>query len=1666
MHMRDVHHPHECAISSLLGELCFLVKEASVNLLHRFMIKAVGLIMLLAGSIFVIQPGSVAYADTVITVTDMNDFPGTNGLCALREAIDNANSDSDTTSGDCSAGSGTDTIVFSTSGSILLGAPLPAITSSMVIDGTGYTIIIDGRNNHRVFEVQTGGSLTLNLVTVLNGYQVSNNGGGIYNNGTLSISNSIVSNSHAVYGGGVYNDSAGTATVANNSVINGNSALRGGGVYNQGNLLVDASTISNNTVPDCGGGIWNSGTLVIQNASTIGSGNTAGFGGGVYNSGSLTVTSSTVINNTANVNLGGGIFNDTGGVAAVTGATIQGNHSYSGGGIYNNGTMTVQGASQIYSNLVNYDGAGIYNYKDGTLTIDGSTVAYNQGTYGGGIFNGGTMNIQNATSIVNNLANLYGGGIHNGGGYESLNGTLNIENSNIENNQTSYIGGGILNASGSITITKSTLLSNSALSSGGGIYNGGSATISNSTFFENFGNSGTGGIDNQNTLLITNSTFVENNGIVDNLSNAGSATLRNSILFTQSGTNCSGTITDGGNNLAWDDTTCPGLHADPRITVLGDHGGPTKTIGLIWGGPGIDAANDAYCPATDQRGIARPQGSHCDIGAYERSGALLVVNTLSDADVNSDGKCSLREAIIAAQTDADHNECAGTGYRDDTITFSVSGTIALQSALPDIIPGYGDLGIDGSGQNIVFSGDSDGDGSGNVRVFRVMTNATFGLSGLTLTKGNASNGGAILNSAKLNLTNVTVSESTATYGGAIYNDGGDLAIRTSTIRDSTAYQGGGIYHNGTSLFISSSSVSGNTAADLGGGIYAEYSMNIIDSVINTNIANNGGGIYGLFYTIIDNSTVSANIATTSGGGIYNAYWVILLNNSIIGGANAGNSATDGGGIYNTKTISVVTGTISHNTAANNGGGIYLAHTIFDDPSTLNPAIISNNTANNYGGGIYTAGSLVIANGSLIGGAGAGNSAGLGGGVYVAPLGNVGIQASTISANSAVSGAGIYNTATVNITNRSTIGGSGAGNIASEYGGGIYNMSSTTVDASTVSANSAIGGGGLYNFGTLTIQNGSSIGKAGAGNTANYGGGIYNTNGSLVVDFSKIRANNALYNGGGIFNDSTLTIQHYSDIGWLGAGNSAALGGGIYNSANGIISMENGMFLYNIASGNGDAVYNDSATFNAVSVILSCIVENDDIAIYNNQTAFQQATKNWWGHASGPGGAGGGLGDTVGANVDFDDFLFTPILGCPNKTVYDPPVITEGISSTVIMDEDSSPIAFDLTLHATDLDPLDVLNWNLTSAAQHGIAAVSGSGTSRLVNYTPDTDYFGSDNFVVLVSDGTWLDTITVYVSILAANDPPSSITLSSTSVPGNMLVGTLVGRMTSTDVDSIDPFVYSLVPGSGDLDNSAFAIEGNQLLTAAIFDHNLRSNYSIRIRTMDSVGSFFEKAVIITITENNYTPTLLLPAQGIDLLNNRPTFDWLDVPGASSYIIQISKNSSFTLLVSSATVIPSTFTPAADLPANLPLYWRVKINKSGLVGPWSIVRGLKTANPPSVPLLVSPRNGAVAIEINLRLDWSQSTTPNGTTFDHYELWLDDNAAFSSPTIVNKPGISNHEYLIRDLRSLPANSTFYWRVRAYNTDGEYSNWSSVFTFRTFTGRGGGTPMPAEGPGERR
>ncbi len=159
-----------------------------------------------------------------------------------------------------------------------------------------------------------------------------------------------------------------------------------------------------------------------------------------------------------------------------------------------------------------------------------------------------------------------------------------------------------------------------------------------------------------------------------------SFTLRNSILAnTIGGSDCSrsdgATILENINNLIEENDldlqSCgtPTVVSDPLLGLLADNGGPTQTMALLAGSPAIDMADDAACEATDQRGISRPQGAHCDIGAYEYQDTTLpVVNSIALKDSNPTGAATVTFTVTFSE--------AVTGVNGSDFSLTTTGSIS------------------------------------------------------------------------------------------------------------------------------------------------------------------------------------------------------------------------------------------------------------------------------------------------------------------------------------------------------------------------------------------------------------------------------------------------------------------------------------------------------------------------------------------------------------------------------------------------------------------------------------------------------------------------------------------------------------------------------------------------------------------------------------------------------------------------------------------------------------------------------------------------------------------------------------------------------------------------------------------------------------------------------
>jgi CSLREA domain-containing protein len=389
-------------------------------------------------------------------------------------------------------------------------------------------------------------------------------------------------------------DIVGTLTVIgagpDKTIVDGNGVDRVFHVLPGAHVTLSGMTIRNGDPGGNadGGGIRVLGSLTLSNSSID-----SNHGGGISNNGGgLVLRDVSVTNNTS----GYGILNQNLAALNFDGGSVSGNQ---GGGISNATSSATLNHLLIADNT---SGGGVRNGGSNLthLTLSNSTVTGNAATSGGGISNAGVGAVVDiySTSIIANKASVSGGGIFN-------NGSLTVSGSTINQNQARS-GGGIDHFGGNLSLTNDTLSGNAASDNGGGLYNRSAAILTNVTLSDNTANGpGTGGnIFNDTAQIALRNTIVANSEADGNCFNSDG-------FVTSTGHNL-----DSGNTCGFGS---PGdlTVTDPLLGPLHGNGGPTLTRALLPGSPAIDHADRLPCPAVDQRGVSRPQGSGCDIGAYE-----------------------------------------------------------------------------------------------------------------------------------------------------------------------------------------------------------------------------------------------------------------------------------------------------------------------------------------------------------------------------------------------------------------------------------------------------------------------------------------------------------------------------------------------------------------------------------------------------------------------------------------------------------------------------------------------------------------------------------------------------------------------------------------------------------------------------------------------------------------------------------------------------------------------------------------------------------------------------------------------------------------------------------------------------------------------------------------
>jgi uncharacterized repeat protein (TIGR01451 family)/CSLREA domain-containing protein len=350
-----------------------------------------------------------------ITVNSLADTAATDGQCTLREALNNANANAETTGGDCTAGSGVDVVQFQVglTGTILLGGTQLSVTDSVSINGPGVgTLAVSGNNASRIFYIYNNAqalAVTISGLTLMQGNNP--NGSAVSDKGESLTLSSVTASVNT--GDAVFIQTGGSLTLQS-STVTGTAGGRGIHGDHAAALTITGSTLSNNATTGKGGGLFlyqTAGTIAVDNSIVFGN-TAASRGGGIslYQShGAVTISNSQITSNTSS-NRGGGIhlykvLDDV----TIQNTTISGNTAASrGGGMFfykqpAGKTLTISGSTISGNTATSLYGGAIFFYKtSGTTVIEDTTISGNSAPRGGGIVDenipaSGALVIRNST---------------------------------------------------------------------------------------------------------------------------------------------------------------------------------------------------------------------------------------------------------------------------------------------------------------------------------------------------------------------------------------------------------------------------------------------------------------------------------------------------------------------------------------------------------------------------------------------------------------------------------------------------------------------------------------------------------------------------------------------------------------------------------------------------------------------------------------------------------------------------------------------------------------------------------------------------------------------------------------------------------------------------------------------------------------------------------------------------------------------------------------------------------------------------------------------------------------------------------------------------------------------------------------------------------------------
>jgi hypothetical protein len=998
------------------------------------------------------------------------------------------------------------------------------------------------------------------------------------------------------------------------TIRNGQAPAGPGGavlVSNGAVVMLSGSTVQNNTAPDGGGGLANVNSYLTVSNSDISGNATVDAGGAVLTEGNAAATflSQTTIDGNIAEAVGGGTAALGGGRVEIVDSTVSNNAALAAAldldFLATN--LTSVSCSPVQSFTANDIALSGFNFA---IRLNGGNPVPNDLSVQGVIREGGEFGPVIATASA-----LLPGGL---AGIQTLSFTVEAAPVPLVSNAT-YTVEFILNGGYSVLQSATDYPAGDSFCSGGaaapdwafqtvggppgdggGIYSGGEVNMANVTVSGNVGDGGFASAGNHRISAVL-STISNNsgNGLIAQAGGAGQGgviAFGGSILARNGGNDCN--LEDAAAfaisedyNLIGDLAGCEGgllvLQSndqagsagagviDPLLGPLQDNGGPTFTQALDPASPALDAgANDPTCgfgstPFLDQRGVSRPQGAACDIGAFELQPAVGPLQGLIDAAAPGATIVVPAGTYTEGITIGDGKILQGAGPGStiiDVTGLGVQGVVATGDfTMTGIRVTGADIAGQGGGIDIELPGvvvlddvrvdNNSASGAGGGIFVASGSDVTITNSSAELNNAGTDGGGIYVSaSADIRINNIIFANNTAgSNGGGIYTDDAASVLigaptctptpppgqGTNFISNNTAFSGngGGLWTAGN-VIITYSNFSDNTAIS-GGGIHQESTSASIDlgcSFMNLNNADNNSGFGGAGNFVdgtltVSDTTFEANSAGSGGGALNLAIAATIGNSGFLT-----NSAPFGGGgaIRSTLgTLNSSSNTYLNNQSNANGGAVFIADTLV---SSLD--VFEDNSARQGGGAITLdapgTGQMQLLNGLLQNnsvGEGSLSVSGRGGALEF--IGAIGLIEDTqfLNNNAPESGDGngqggaIYTAASLElIIADSTISGSSAGD-----GGGIYNDGILSVARSTLTSNSVTdfnvepNGGAIASTGTLNVSNSTISGNVvnpGPGNTGD-GGAIASFAGGTAKLNNVTLAVNTAPDGGALYAEPSL-----------------------------------------------------------------------------------------------------------------------------------------------------------------------------------------------------------------------------------------------------------------------------------------------------------------------------------------------------------------------------------------------------------------------------------------------------------------------------------------------------------------------------------------------------------------